>query len=147
MTKKLKACLGLLVVTFILFISLSFLQKAPYFDVYDDKAILSEGDTYFSTRYTHTNQSMEVKDFSGMDTLLSLEGGITMNLTIDIQQKNADLRVLWITPDHIIHELTSGQHALDLSIGTHRIKVVGNQTTFEMTYHIDALDIDLLPSS
>jgi hypothetical protein len=109
-------------------------SPAPKIDIYDDGAIIQEGDSYFSTSYRVENTKILAKDFSGTDTMISMEGGYTMDIQIDVKLASGQLRIVWITPDDRVHELKEGTHTLSLCEGKHRIKVIGSQADFELTY-------------
>lgn len=110
------------------------ISPAPTYDIYDDEAIIQEGDSYFTTYYRIEESKIRAKHFSGRDTLISMEGGCTMNIQINLKLVSGKLRVVWISPDDVIHELEEGTHTLSLSEGKHRIKVIGSQADFEITY-------------
>ena len=131
-----KILVGIFILILLSILGWAFMVTTPKFNMNDTNRILSEGDSYFSMSYHHQDQTISAKSFSGLDTFFTLDGGSTIDIELNITLSSGQMRVVWISPDNIIHDLKDGVNTLELMPGKHRLKVVGNRANFELSYRL-----------
>lgn len=94
--------------------------------MYDrDDLIVEEGDSYTYHSRVGTFEDLDFHDFSGTETVLSVEDIDVFYVNIDFTVDKGDFKIVWINHLNEITILEKGSHEFVLDGEFARIKIVG----------------------
>lgn len=95
--------------------------------MYDrDDLIVEEGDSFTYRSKVGTYEDLDFQDFSGTETVLSVEDIDVLYVTIDFSLEKGQFKIVWINHLNEITILEKGSHEFVLYGEVARIKIVGS---------------------
>ena len=128
------------VILLMLIVLSSCVDVSHHVNLYDIEEILNEGDTYYSSAYEIKDHTLVLKHFSGTYTIQSFDQSGLLSIAINWEIDRGDMRVVWITSDNSILELSQGEHQLILLEGLSRLKIIADDVTCDIRWEFKDVD-------